>query len=250
MAATGSGWQSTTGLIAGIGFAVQPFLAGLAVVVLSSLLANGGAEAVASRAREVALFGLGLGAVWLGLVAAAVDHVVRGRPADVATTLALGAGVLVVSCGVMFGIASAFRGFDGEGFVTTLFLGLTAFTGFLLGRAVIGLTGRLAVAAAVVAALVLVMLLPVRPMPEINRAVRWVTAALPTRWSFEGLLLLNEPRAAAESAEASIAEHYFPGDDQQMGTTACVTALLLMAVGLAFADVVISEARRSLAGVA
>jgi hypothetical protein len=82
-----------------------------------------------------------------------------------------------------------------------------------------------------------------------TRPGAWVAAAMPSRWAFEGLLLLeSEQRAAptapegAESAPVDdLAEDFFPADTQRMGPKADAMALGFMLIGLAAAAGFISS---------
>jgi hypothetical protein len=75
-----------------------------------------------------------------------------------------------------------------------------------------------------------------------------VAAAMPSRWAFEGLLLLeNERREAptvpveAGSDPADLAEGFFPAGTERMGPTADAMALGFMLIGLAAAAGFISS---------
>ena len=72
--------------------------------------------------------------------------------------------------------------------------------------------------------------------------LRCVAGALPTRWSFETLLLLNS-RGADDDPAADPAEPYFPAETLRVGTRAGATALLAMLVGLLYADALIALGR-------
>ncbi len=58
----------------------------------------------------------------------------------------------------------------------------------------------------------------------------------PSRWAFEGLLLLE----SQETANLDLAETYFPADSQRMGLRADTMALVFMLIGLAGAAAFIS----------
>ncbi len=84
-----------------------------------------------------------------------------------------------------------------------------------------------------------------QPQSEMNSPARWCSNAMPSRWSFEGLLLLesversksptpdvpvaNAPQAPSKPS-VDIAEAYFPKKTDRMGARACVFALSTMLV--------------------
>jgi hypothetical protein len=66
-----------------------------------------------------------------------------------------------------------------------------------------------------------------------------VSGIVPTRWAFEGMLLLEsdqrptEANSAAEPAtNQDLAESYFPADTLRMGVKADIMALIFMVFGL------------------
>jgi hypothetical protein len=78
-----------------------------------------------------------------------------------------------------------------------------------------------------------------------------VANALPARWAFEGLLVLesdrHEPLAAVASdpsraKDGDLAEAYFPADNERMGARADAMALTFMFIGLAAGATFISAA--------
>jgi hypothetical protein len=238
-------------------FAIQPPLVALTILVLVAYLGPAGQEAGARSVLVGSLFGLSLGAVWLGLVASTAHYLDRSAagsarhgssPGELSTTLALGAGSLLLGCGVTFGLVSMRVNLAGDWFSTIALMSLTALAGFSVGRVLIGMTGRLTVATALGLGLFLLMLGPGGPrwpLPALNSILQGVSAALPSRWAFEGLLLLNDSTAAEATAAAEdLAEPYFPAETERMGVTACVSALALMVVGLVLLDVVISLSAR------
>jgi pSer/pThr/pTyr-binding forkhead associated (FHA) protein len=90
------------------------------------------------------------------------------------------------------------------------------------------------------------------PLPRSSPAVTWAMSAMPTRWAFEGLLLLEAPHhpsgessADASAVENDCAEAYFPAEFQRMGPGADLTALVLMLVGMTVVLVVLAATRPS-----
>ena len=86
------------------------------------------------------------------------------------------------------------------------------------------------------------------PLPQMNPPVQLVAEAMPSRWAFEGLFLLetNQHRAVATPVEKGaarnhdLAEEFFPAGSERMGVTADAMALGSMLIGLAALAVFIS----------
>ncbi len=81
------------------------------------------------------------------------------------------------------------------------------------------------------------------PLAGKGPPVALAAGVTPARWAFEGMLLLESPHhpspATADSPltdpKPDLAEDFFPADTERMGAGADVTALALMAIGLAAA---------------
>ena len=81
------------------------------------------------------------------------------------------------------------------------------------------------------------------PMARSGPPVNWVMNATPTRWAFEGLLLLESPYhpspattdKPAATTDRDLAEDYFPADSERMGPGADLMALSSMLIGVSFA---------------
>ena len=111
------------------------------------------------------------------------------------------------------------------------------------------------VAAAVVGCFVLMTALGgwFWPLPRSGPPVTWAMSAMPTRWAFEGLLLLEAPyhppsgKSIADAADAGhdCAEAYFPAESQRMGPGADLTALGSMLVGMALILFALAPTRSS-----
>ena len=80
-------------------------------------------------------------------------------------------------------------------------------------------------------------------LPRSGAPVSWAMNAMPTRWAFEGLLLLesshHSPSATADDPRSipdhDLAEDYFPAESERMGPAADLTALGAMLVGMTVA---------------
>jgi hypothetical protein len=89
--------------------------------------------------------------------------------------------------------------------------------------------------------------------PRIPSWARVVSNASPSRWAFEGLLLLEsgqipDPKTVGETNATpahDLAEADFPAESERMGTRADAIALGAMTIGLAAAAAFISNESRS-----
>jgi hypothetical protein len=79
-----------------------------------------------------------------------------------------------------------------------------------------------------------------RPVPELGLPLRLAAGAMPSRWAFEGLLLMEADAVStapvsADLADvpADVAEPYFPAARERMGAMADALALGFMVIGLA-----------------
>ncbi len=81
------------------------------------------------------------------------------------------------------------------------------------------------------------------PLSRSGPPVNWAMNAAPTRWAFEGLLLLESPQHSSpatldkpvDSSARDLAEDYFPADSERMGPGADLLALGSMLIGMSFA---------------
>jgi pSer/pThr/pTyr-binding forkhead associated (FHA) protein len=204
------------------------------------------------------LFWLGLAAVWFGLSsgvlgppAHALDAPNEGTTAGTARLaarfVALGA-LGLLQCVVAWLLVAGGAGLKGPAVPMLALLVTASAVGLALGLAVAALVPRPELGWA---ALPLVML-PLwlfggefRPLPAMAAWARPVSGLLPSRWAFEGLLLLEAEgypwrvtqTPAAPDAGApwnnDLAERYFPAETERMGVGADTTALAAMLVGLA-----------------
>ena len=214
------------------------------------------AEGIAST-----MFALALSAVWLGGSLAAwaslagrsssgrEDSLEAGMLASPARRFAALGVLLVAQCAVLLAIVHWGSGLRGPCLSMFGVLVLASAVGLSLGFLVFSLV-RTPVAAVVVLAVVFV------GMMAMGGRFRWVTAsspggsiaaAMPSRWAFEGLLLLeNERRAppdAPEETPPDLAEDFFPAQSQRMGPKADAMALGFMLIGLAGASAFLSANR-------
>jgi pSer/pThr/pTyr-binding forkhead associated (FHA) protein len=81
------------------------------------------------------------------------------------------------------------------------------------------------------------------PLPRSGVPVSWAMNAMPTRWAFEGLLVLESSHHSTSATvddpvpipDRDLAEDYFPADSERMGPGADLTALGAMMIGMTFA---------------
>ncbi len=209
------------------------------------------------------LYWLGLAALWFGLSNAVLGDVLgsnrpRAGSLDVARSLrrvgrsaALGA----LQCLIAWIMVSRFSGPGGIGLPSLAFLILGSGVGLALGCLIgsLDLDPRMR-EAALALAMVSLWLFGGGPraLPRIGSWAKVVSNATPSRWAFEGLLLLESDRPAAGEAAASrdhprgpeLAEVYFPSDSERMGTRADAMALASMLLGLSAASLLLNWASR------
>jgi pSer/pThr/pTyr-binding forkhead associated (FHA) protein len=203
-----------------------------------------------------ASFALALAAVWLGC-SFAVAELVSGRwprrpnEVDSATffvAFASRIAVLVLGCAVgcalLLTIVSSGFGFKGSRLAMWGILVMASTIGLLLGLVV----SALAKTWQTVAVILVLTFVPMAalggrfwPLSGSNLPLRVAAAALPVRWAFEGVLLLESPHHLAPeirdgpvaTPDRDLAEDFFPADSERMGTRADAMALGSMLLGMA-----------------
>ncbi|MGP0066825.1 MAG: FHA domain-containing protein [Isosphaeraceae bacterium] len=250
--------------------AQAPVLAILIVLVSGQQAAATIAEANrATVAQGIAAttFALALASVWLGgslAVWASVAGRSSGQPersleARLLASLGLRLVILAVLCvaqsALLLAIVHGGSGLRGDWPSMLGVLTMASAAGLLLGLAAFSLVPNPAIAIGVL----LLGLVPmvalggwIRPLSALGAALQPIAALMPSRWAFEGLLLLETDRRASPTAEAGsqpipdndLAEGYFPAATERMGPTADATALGCMLVGLTAASAFISGRSR------
>ena len=189
------------------------------------------ATPVGSVGLASVLFWLGLAALWFGLSDAVIGDVLGrgeapGRTGGIAPRLsrlgvmgALGA----VQCEAAWAIVASLAGLSGAGLASLSLLILASAVGLALGCLVVATAPRPPVAwAALGLAMVSLWLFGGGPQ-SLPREAPWARAisnAVPSRWAFEGLLLLRTRpprldrgrRATGRPGDRDIAEAYFPAE--------------------------------------
>jgi hypothetical protein len=271
----GSPWRMAASL------AQAPLVALLIIVILSpsggpALTFEAGTTAVAA-----ALFWLGLAAVWFGLSNALLwaspgadppgDRPGPGGTARLAVRLIVLGVLSLVQCVLAWGVVAKGAGLLGPALPTLSVLAFASAVGLALGMVIVSSAPRPAYAWAALPLVMLPLWLLGGEQRPLSRMASWDMAAsnvVPSRWAFEGLLLLESDRrpelAGRESFRAGggraqavspagsapsrdLAEAYFSAETDRMGVGADLTALGAMLVGLAALAVFIARAPRPVA---
>lgn len=189
------------------------------LLVQAVLLALG---IVAIGRMETALFGLGLASVWFGLATSLVDRVIGAirnvdesrapRPSEFPWLIGVGAAACLVQCSLAWFIVAMRSQLKAPMASTIELMSLASFVGLALGGLIRSV--RLRPIAAFALALIAIGAMGVIANGPIS-------GLMPSRWVFEGLLLL-EPNSQAPVANLT----------SPSGMKACVMALGFMLAGL------------------
>jgi GYF domain 2/ABC-2 type transporter len=225
------------------------------VAICAAFGADLPAKSEASSGLASVLFWMDLAALWFGLSDALIGDVIGaarspGRPRAVAPMLqrlgAMGA-LAVIQCAVAWMIVSNRMGLSGAGLASLALLILTSAVGLALGRLVVAMAPRPPSAWAASGLVVVLLWLFGGGPQSFPRESPWagtISNAVPSRWAFEGLLLLRAGRTTSPEAARLTDEHgrwdiagaYFPVDSERMGARADVMALVSMLIGLSAAS--------------
>ena len=230
----------------------------------------------ASHASATVLFLMVISALWFGCSNSAREIVGewaiyhRERminlkvPSYVVAKLMLLGALCVVQCAMLLGIVSLGCNLRGHLLPMFALLLLTALVGVALGLVVSAVSWTSEVAVSLVPLVLLPMVIlggMMQPTYKMVEPLRWLTAAMPSRWSFEGVLLIETERfpgftpkappavapvSTAASPPASteapvppqdLAGSFFPSDARSsLAKVAAVSAfmftLLTLAIGL------------------
>jgi pSer/pThr/pTyr-binding forkhead associated (FHA) protein len=210
-----------------------------------------------------ASFALAFCALWLGcsfaMVEVASGRWPRGRDDYDGTSffISFGSriGILVLGCAVgcalLLAIVYAGVGFRGSSLAMWALLVLASNVGLTLALLVSAwLRNWRTTALTLVMIFVLMAALGGRHLPLSERSMpaHMVAAAMPVRWAFEGILLLESPSHPApenpdgtiSTADRDLAEPYFAAGSTRMGPYADAMALGFMLIGIATAVVLSS----------
>ena len=207
------------------------------------------------RQPAAAAFALALAALWMGGSLAMVGGTTRrtpGREASIdlgSSWISFGkrlALMTLICSGASAGLTVVVHrgsGLEGSGAAMGGVVALTSLVGLFLGLAVSGTVRNLAAAASVLLTAFLAMLAlggSIWTLPEMTSPTRSLANAMPSRWAFEGLLLLQTANhsapATAEPTENApdngLVERFFPASSERMGVLADSLALGSMLIGL------------------
>jgi pSer/pThr/pTyr-binding forkhead associated (FHA) protein len=251
--------QSTAPSLGGVLQLVQaPAIAILIILVLGrqpSGTVTAANSPVAAEGIASAMFALAISALWLGGSLAAwaalvgrssanrggsLEASLRASPAGRYATLA---GLCVIECAILLAIVYGGIGLRGPWMAMAGVLILTSAVGLSLGLMIFAVARTTPVAVTALAFAIAAMTVMggrIWRLPD-SGAMATLAAATPSRWAFEGLLLLETGALAAPSvtdgpvpgSAADLAEGFFPARSQRMGPKADAMALGFMLVGLA-----------------
>ncbi len=250
--------------------AQAPVIAALLVMVFSrNTSATLTAENWNSSAQStsITVFMLSLSAIWFGCsnsvreIVAEWPIYLRERMVNLQIPWYVGAkftvlgGLCLVQCLILLGVVHWGNGLHGPWLPMFGVLVLSSGVGLALGLCVSAIVKTSEVAIALLPLLLLPMVILggiLQPPREMNALGRWCSSTVPSRWSFEALLVLESterqksaprsitsasltsPDAAAGPAvvkpDFDIAEFYFPRNSERRGVPFCLFALGAMAV--------------------
>ena len=221
----------------------------LAILILLAF----GRSADAPERLASTLFALAIASVWMGS-SLAVWASVLGRSTNVPANpldrvmlaspvhrIAFSGLLVAVQCAVLLAIVHAGSGLRGVWAGQFGVLVLAAAVGMSLGWLVFAMLPRPGVAVGVLVAAFAVMTAMGGRIVRVSDSTlgSGIAAAMPSRWAFEGLLLLeNDHRKAGDARD--LAEPYFPSVTVRMGPTADALALGFMLLGLSAAAAYLS----------
>jgi pSer/pThr/pTyr-binding forkhead associated (FHA) protein len=183
------------------------------------------------------LFWLALAVLWFGLSSVMLSGLLDGRTFHLGLSqsgatrlllrLTVGFSLTVLQCLLAWIIVARVAALDAPGLTTLVFLILTSVVGMALGLLIIALAPQPDAAWIGLSAVVLLLGLfgGIWP-PPLHLPV--IPSAIPSRWAFEGLLLLE----SGEDPGNDLAQAYFPADSLRMGLTADALALVFLLIGL------------------
>ena len=239
--------------------AQAPLLALLIVLFCGRAAASAVTEAnwaAVGQAISATSFAAAAAAVWLGCSLAVAElaaglwplRLPNSDPTSILIALGSRLAVLVaacvVGCVVLLAIVYWGAGFQGPWLAILGVLVMASTVSLLLGLLLSTFVKSWqALAAGLLGCFMLMTALGGWFWPARNLPASLVCAAMPTRWAFEGVLLLESPYhasreavpGAAKTPGTDLAEDFFPADSERMGTAADVMALGSMLIGMAAA---------------
>lgn len=224
-------------------------------------LGPNGAHSSASGIPAALSF-LTIAAVWFGFANVVLGNILSAMrssvdrsdagPANVLSRFVILGAVSLVQCAIAWSMAAGMIGLHGSALFSIALLSLVSLAAIALALLVTRVAQPPAIAIGFLFATLLVAWLlggERWPLPRMNRAARLGADLLPSRWAFEGLLVLNaESRApltdasadgtstsSTASADATLrdpVQNYFPLESERMGPRADTLALIAILLGV------------------
>jgi pSer/pThr/pTyr-binding forkhead associated (FHA) protein len=199
-------------------------------------------------------FALAVAAIWLGCSLAVAAVAARRLSLPVGSRLAILASLCPLACAVLLAVVYWGNGLKGPWLAMWGILAMTSLVGFFLGLAVSKPVRSSAAAASVLLICFAVMVAFggwMWPSPQMSPPVQLVAEAMPSRWAFEGLLLLETDKQPATvisedpnpATDHDLANEFFP-QSERMGPAADAIALTSMLIGSAALAAFLSERLR------
>jgi ABC transport system ATP-binding/permease protein len=213
--------------------------------------------AVTANAVATTIFLTALAALWFGCSNAAREIVGewpiyrRERmvaltiPCFMAAKLSVLGGLCLLQCLILLGIVAIGAGLQSSLPKMFALLSLVSLVGVSIGLLVsaVAKTSEVAIAILPLVLLPMVILAGVlHPLHEMNRGVSMLAQMMPSRWAFEGMLVMESRRRpvlylgdlpghgavpAGSDRQEDMAEHFFPAKTDRLGVVASCLALML-----------------------
>lgn len=176
-------------------------------------------------------------------------------PSYIASKFTVLGGLCLIQSSVLLVIVGCGTGLKGPWPGMLLLLLLTSLVGLAIGLCVSALAKSSEVAIAVLPLILLPLVMlggSLLPLHQMSTPVRMLAQVMPSRWAFEGLLLLEADRRDTQpkvpvpkvadagsgieagtrpensARPADVAERFFPGETHRMGVVASVASLVTM----------------------
>jgi ABC-type multidrug transport system ATPase subunit/pSer/pThr/pTyr-binding forkhead associated (FHA) protein len=206
--------------------------------------------ATVSGASTKVLFLMVLAALWFGCSNSAREIVGewaiyhRERminlkiPAYVAGKLAVLGALCLVQCACLLGVVGLFSRLRGDWPTMLGILWLAALIGVAVGLLISATARTPEIAISLVPLVLLPMVIlggMLEPTHQMNDPVRWLAGGMPSRWAFEGVLLVESRKfpSPPDIALVDLAQPFFPLADRSTlaGVTAVSYAMLALLIG-------------------
>jgi pSer/pThr/pTyr-binding forkhead associated (FHA) protein len=233
-------WQQNRRLLSWL--AQAPAFAIFIVLVLGG---QSGAAIGEANARGIAAttFGLALAAIWSGGTLAVAENAVGHASVRAGRRLAILAALCAAACVLLLSVVYWGSALKGPWLAMLGVLILSSLVGLSLGLAIASwVRNRVAVASLLQLCFLAMIVFGgwIWPLPKMIMPAQVLAEAMPTRWAYEGLFLLETEEHSAPAiaddanpvVDADFVEEYFPADSVRMGPAADAIALGSMVIGL------------------